>query len=84
MRRLISCCGCVAGDRGQHASVALRCRNCEGPCSLPRSSVRRAATSEVAVLAGGCFWGVQGVFQRVDGVTSAVSGCAGGAKNTAE
>lgn len=39
--------------------------------------------SEVAVLAGGCFWGVQGVFQHVDGVTSAVSGYAGGAKNTA-
>jgi peptide-methionine (S)-S-oxide reductase len=41
------------------------------------------ATSEVAVLAGGCFWGVQGVFQRVEGVTSAVSGYAGGAANTA-
>jgi peptide-methionine (S)-S-oxide reductase len=32
------------------------------------------ATSEVTVLAGGCFWGVQGVFQHVAGVTSAVSG----------
>src|SRR4051794_2677874 len=32
------------------------------------------ATSEVAVLAGGCFWGVQGVFQHVKGVTNAVSG----------
>jgi peptide-methionine (S)-S-oxide reductase len=42
------------------------------------------ATSEVAVLAGGCFWGVQGVFQHVDGVTSAVSGYAGGGKDTAE
>jgi peptide-methionine (S)-S-oxide reductase len=38
---------------------------------------------EVAVLAGGCFWGVQGVFQHVDGVTSAVSGYAGGEKATA-
>jgi len=36
------------------------------------------ATSETAVLAGGCFWGVQGVFQHVKGVTSAVSGYAGG------
>ncbi len=43
-----------------------------------------AATSEVAVLAGGCFWGVQGVFQHVDGVTGAVSGYAGGAKDTAQ
>jgi len=41
-------------------------------------------TSEVAVLAGGCFWGVQGVFQHVKGVTNAVSGYAGGEKTTAE
>jgi peptide-methionine (S)-S-oxide reductase len=40
-------------------------------------------SSEVAVLAGGCFWGVQGVFQHVAGVTSAVSGYAGGDKGTA-
>jgi peptide-methionine (S)-S-oxide reductase len=39
--------------------------------------------SEVAVLAGGCFWGVQGVFQRVEGVTRAVSGYAGGEADTA-
>ncbi len=38
---------------------------------------------EVAVLAGGCFWGVQGVFQHVDGVASAVSGYTGGAAATA-
>lgn len=36
------------------------------------------ATSDTAVLAGGCFWGVQGVFQHVKGVTRAVSGYAGG------
>ena len=40
--------------------------------------------SEVAVLAGGCFWGVQGVFQHVAGVTQAVSGYAGGGQETAE
>ena len=48
-----------------------------------RDEATTAATSEVAVLAGGCFWGVQGVFQHVDGVTSAVSGYAGGDKDTA-
>jgi peptide-methionine (S)-S-oxide reductase len=42
-----------------------------------------AAGSEVAVVAGGCFWGVQGVFQHVDGVASAVSGYDGGAASTA-
>jgi peptide-methionine (S)-S-oxide reductase len=36
-----------------------------------------------AVFAGGCFWGVQGVFQHIKGVTSAVSGYAGGDKKTA-
>jgi peptide-methionine (S)-S-oxide reductase len=41
------------------------------------------ATSEVAVLAGGCFWGGQGLFQHVEGVTSAVSGYAGGGADTA-
>ena len=42
-----------------------------------------AATTETAVFAGGCFWGVQGVFQHVAGVSKAVSGYAGGAKDTA-
>jgi len=36
-----------------------------------------------AVFAGGCFWGVEGVFERVKGVKSVVSGYAGGAKSTA-
>lgn len=39
---------------------------------------RPAGGLETAVLAGGCFWGVQGVFQHVRGVTRAVSGYAGG------
>ena len=41
------------------------------------------SSSETAVLAGGCFWGVQGVFQHVKGVHDAVSGYAGGAADTA-
>jgi peptide-methionine (S)-S-oxide reductase len=41
------------------------------------------AESEVVVLAGGCFWGVQGVFQHVTGVIRAVSGYAGGSQATA-
>jgi peptide-methionine (S)-S-oxide reductase len=40
-------------------------------------------TSEVAVFAGGCFWGIQGVYQHVKGVTGAVSGYAGGERSTA-
>lgn len=38
---------------------------------------------QTVVLAGGCFWGVQAVFQHTKGVTSAVSGYAGGDKSTA-
>jgi peptide-methionine (S)-S-oxide reductase len=37
-----------------------------------------AEATETAVVAGGCFWGVQGVFQHVKGVSNAVSGYAGG------
>jgi peptide-methionine (S)-S-oxide reductase len=41
------------------------------------------ASQETAVFAGGCFWGVQGVFQHTKGVLQAVSGYAGGSKSTA-
>jgi peptide-methionine (S)-S-oxide reductase len=41
------------------------------------------ASSEVVVLAGGCFWGQQGVFEHVKGVTKVVAGYAGGAGRTA-
>src|SRR5215831_2332009 len=43
-----------------------------------------SASRDVIVLAGGCFWGVQGVFQHVEGVISAVSGYAGGSRDTAK
>ena len=39
---------------------------------------------QTVVVAGGCFWGVQGVFQHTAGVVNAVSGYAGGSKATAE
>ena len=39
---------------------------------------------QTAVFAGGCFWGVQGVFQRVQGVSQAVSGYSGGKASTAK
>jgi peptide-methionine (S)-S-oxide reductase len=41
------------------------------------------AGTQVAVLAGGCFWGVEAVFERLAGVSAVVSGFAGGAKSTA-
>ena len=50
----------------------------------PASDAATDQHKEVAVLAGGCFWGVQGVYQHVKGVSSAVSGYAGGERSTAE
>jgi peptide-methionine (S)-S-oxide reductase len=54
--------------------------------SLPDAIVdenRSGTKSETAVLAGGCFWGVEAVFDAVKGVSDAVSGYAGGSKPTA-
>ena len=47
----------------------------------PRAS---ASVRETAVVSGGCFWGVQAVFQHVKGVISATSGYSGGSAKTAE
>jgi peptide-methionine (S)-S-oxide reductase len=57
----------------------------ERAVEIPPPSHRTAEAGEraKAVLAGGCFWGVQGVFQRVKGVTSAISGYSGGTAETA-
>jgi peptide-methionine (S)-S-oxide reductase len=44
----------------------------------PRIDVRAAGPTEAAVLAGGCFWGIEGVFEHVKGVRQVVSGYAGG------
>jgi peptide-methionine (S)-S-oxide reductase len=45
---------------------------------------KTASTLQTAVIAGGCFWGVQGVYQHVKGVRNVLSGYAGGDKSTAE
>jgi peptide-methionine (S)-S-oxide reductase len=50
----------------------------------PAVDVQAASGIQTAVLAGGCFWGVQGVFQHTAGVVNAVSGYAGGNKATAD
>lgn len=56
--------------------------------SIPAPSVDAALASgksdQSAVLAGGCFWGIQAVFQHVNGVINATSGYSGGASATAE
>ena len=49
----------------------------------PAFELPAAGTTQTAVFAGGCFWGVQAVFQHTEGVLNAVSGYSGGAKETA-
>jgi peptide-methionine (S)-S-oxide reductase len=50
----------------------------------PSADVQASDGIQTAVIAGGCFWGVQGVFQHTAGVVNAVSGYAGGSKATAD
>ena len=69
--------GTVACTAGNAAAVAV---------PGPAVDASRAASSgeQTAVVAGGCFWGIQAVFQHVKGVISATSGYSGGEAKTAE
>lgn len=53
------------------------------PIPAPRTDPTSKAVTETAVLAGGCFWGQQGLFEHVKGVTRVVAGYSGGTKETA-
>ena len=66
----------VYGTAGAAAESAVH-------APAPIVTVASTAHSETAIFAGGCFWGVQGVFQHVKGVKSAVSGFTGGGGDTA-
>ena len=75
------------------AAIGIAIALVGGASSLSAESVVRAPApivtapatgkTETAVFAGGCFWGVQGVYQHVKGVTKAVSGFTGGEGKTA-
>jgi peptide-methionine (S)-S-oxide reductase len=58
----------------------------ESPRALPAPVLdnSRMGATETAVLSGGCFWGMQGVFEHVKGVRQVLAGYSGGQKNTAE
>ena len=76
----LPCLGAVAAWRALPASAA------EVATVIPAPTDDLAATGAkeaVAVIAGGCFWGVQAVYQHVKGVRNAVSGYAGGDAKTA-
>jgi peptide-methionine (S)-S-oxide reductase len=67
------------------AFVAMPSRAAEDAVKIPppAADTQTGDGIQTAVLSGGCFWGVQGVFQHTAGVTSAVSGYAGGSQMTA-
>lgn len=72
-------------------AILLTCAACQQPAFARERTVLAPAAArqaderglKTAVFAGGCFWGIEGVFSHVKGVTSAVSGYHGGAAATA-
>lgn len=83
IRQLLILAAALAGTTACNAK-ANPARSAAFPA--PAVDAPRAATSsqQAAVVSGGCFWGVQAVFQHVKGVLSATSGYSGGSKKTAE
>ena len=53
------------------------------PAPAPPEPSESTAGAQTAVFAGGCFWGVEGVFERVKGVSKAIAGYSGGEAKTA-
>jgi peptide-methionine (S)-S-oxide reductase len=81
----LSLCAAAIGALAIVAFVAVPTRAAEEAVVIPApvADVTAADGLQTAVIAGGCFWGVQGVFQHTAGVVNAVSGYAGGSQMTA-
>jgi peptide-methionine (S)-S-oxide reductase len=73
MRNRILICGIAVAAMASAASFP----------DPPKASTTAAAGTATAVLAGGCYWGMQGIFEHMKGVTNTVVGFAGGKKETA-
>ena len=81
---IVSALGVSAVMAGQGRSIFALREETARVIPAPAIDVQAGqAASDVAVLAGGCFWGVQAVYQHTKGVVNAVSGYAGGEKHTA-
>ena len=74
---MITLAGVVACNAGERAITAV-------PSPALDAALATTKAEQTAVVSGGCFWGIQAVFQHVKGVISATSGYSGGAANTAE
>jgi len=81
-----SLCAAAFGALAVTAFVAAPLRAAEDAVIIaaPAADLQASDGIQTAVIAGGCFWGVQGVFQHTAGVLNAVSGYAGGSKSTAD
>src|SRR5436190_19540235 len=84
---------CVAGlvimvmSLGPCIGVPIDAVSAEINVSIPAPLIdnsKAVGPLQTAVLAGGCFWGVQGVFEHMRGVTKVLSGYSGGEKATAQ
>jgi peptide-methionine (S)-S-oxide reductase len=82
----LSLCAAAAGALAIAAFAIAPSRAAEDAVIIPTptADVQAASGIQTAVLAGGCFWGVQGVFQHTAGVVNAVSGYSGGSKASAD
>jgi len=82
----LSFCAAAAGALAITAITVTHSLAAEEAVTIPApaTDVQAASGIQTAVVAGGCFWGVQGVFQHTAGVVNAVSGYAGGSKMTAD
>ncbi len=78
--RLVFCAAPVILFAASCAAAEPKAAFPEPATDIPASA---AEGKQTAVLAGGCFWGMEGVFERLKGVRSVVSGFAGGDKSTA-
>ena len=74
---IITIAGAVACNARDHSIVPV-------PNPAVDSPITKSKGEQTAVIAGGCFWGIQAVFQYVKGVVNATSGYSGGAAKTAE
>ncbi|THD63109.1 MAG: peptide-methionine (S)-S-oxide reductase MsrA [Bradyrhizobium sp.] len=81
----LSICAATVGALAIAAFAVAPSRASEDAVIIPAPAIDAQASDAIqtAVVAGGCFWGVQGVFQHTAGVVNAVSGYAGGNKSTA-
>ena len=82
----LSLCAAAIGALAITAFAVAPSRAAEDAVIIPAPAADAQASDgiQTAVIAGGCFWGVQGVFQHTSGVVNAVSGYAGGGKATAD